>query len=116
MYEIEPDFASISVYEPFPGTLMFTEGIEKGLVKPEMTLEDFFGIWPNHYYKANPNRQLETINEDDFLALAENMKKKFHIYNKNFQRLWHRAKSRVGLYVDQPRLFLSDFNKYISWR
>ncbi len=116
MYEIEPDFASISVYEPFPGTPMFTEGIEKGLVKPDMTLEDFFRIWPNHYYKANPNKQLETINEDGFLALAEDMKKKFHIYNKNFERLWHRAKSRVSLYVDQPLALWSDFNKYLSWR
>jgi radical SAM superfamily enzyme YgiQ (UPF0313 family) len=116
MYEIKPDFASISVYEPFPGTAMFDEGIEKGLVKPEMTLEDFYTTLPNDYYKLGPHKQVDTIGADDFIALAENMKKKFHIYNKNFERLWHRVKSRVSLYVDQPQMLWSDFNKYLTWR
>jgi anaerobic magnesium-protoporphyrin IX monomethyl ester cyclase len=116
MYEIRPDFASISVYEPFPGTPMFAEGIEKGLVKPEMTLEDFYTTLPNHYYKANPRRQVETIGEDEFIALAEEMKKKFHVYNKSFKRLLHRGKSRITFYVSQPMLLCSDIKKYLSWR
>jgi len=116
MYEIEPDFASISVYEPFPGTPMFTEGLEKKLVKHEMSLEDFFTILPNHYYKANPRRQVETIGEDEFIALAEKMKRKFHVYNKSFKRLLHRGKSRINLYVSQPMLLCSDIKKYLSWR
>ena len=35
MYEIRPDFAAIGVYEPFPETVMFHEGIRRGLVKAE---------------------------------------------------------------------------------
>jgi len=31
----------------------------------------------NDYYKLDPRRQLETINPDDFSALAEDMKKSF---------------------------------------
>jgi tRNA A37 methylthiotransferase MiaB len=116
MYEIRPDFASISVYEPFPGTPMFTEGLEKKLVKHEMSLEDFYTTLPNHYYKTNPRRQVETIGEDEFIALAEEMKRKFHVYNKSFKRLLHRGKSRINLYVSQPMLLCSDIKKYLSWR
>ena len=116
MYEIQPDFASISVYEPFPGTPMFTEGLEKKLVKHEMSLEDFYTTLPDHYYKANPRRQVETIGEDEFIALAEEMKRKFHVYNKSFKRLLHRGKSRIDLYGSQPMLLCSDIKKYLSWR
>lgn len=116
MYEIQPDFASISVYEPFPGTPMFDEGLEKELVTPNMSLEDFYTTLPNHYYKANPRRQVETIGEKEFITLAEDMKRKFHVYNKSFKRLLHRGKSRINLYVKQPRSLLCDFSKYRSWR
>ena len=116
MYEIEPDFASVSIYEPFPGTPMFTQGIEKGLVRAEMTLEDFFNISPNNYYKVNPDKQLEAVNGDDFLAVAEDVKKEFHIYNTNFKRLWRRAKSRTGFYFARPCSLWSDFKKFLSWR
>jgi anaerobic magnesium-protoporphyrin IX monomethyl ester cyclase len=116
MYEIKPDFASISVYEPFPGTPMFNEGVEKGLVKPDMTLSDFYTIPPNHYYKIDPRRQLDTLDEKTFNVLAQELKTKFHTYNKNYKRLWHRAKSRAVIYVNQPRVLWSDFNKYLSWR
>lgn len=116
MYEIEPDFASISVYEPFPGTPMFVEGIQKNLAKLEMTLVDFYTMLPNDYYKLDPRKQVETIDADEFSILAEDMKRKFHIYNKSFKRLLYRAKSRINLYVKQPRLLLCDFSKYLSWR
>ncbi|MBA7679902.1 tRNA-2-methylthio-N(6)-dimethylallyladenosine synthase [subsurface metagenome] len=116
MYEIQPDFASISVYEPFPGTPMFDEGLEKKLVTSNMSLEDFYTTLPNHYYKANSRRQVETIGEEEFIALAEEMKRKFHIYNKSFKRLLHRGKSRINLYVSQPMLLCSDLKKYLSWR
>lgn len=116
MYEIQPDFASISVYEPFPGTPMFDEGLEKELVTSNMSLEDFYTTLPNHYYKANSRQQVETIGEEEFIALAGEMKRKFHVYNKNFKRLLHRGKSRISLYVKQPYLLWYDFNRYLSWR
>ena len=116
MYEIEPDFASISVYEPFPETAMFAEGIKQGLVKPEMTLADFYTTLPNHYYKSDPQQQTDTIDPDRFLALEQEMKSKFHAYNKKVKRLLNRAKSRARIYAARPRVFLADVAKYLSWR
>lgn len=116
IYEIKPDFASISVYEPFPGTPMFDEGIKGGLVKPDMTLKDFCAIPPNHCYKTDPRKQLDSIDEDTFDFLAQNLKTKFHIYNKNCMRVWHGARSRIGFYVKQPGALISNFNKYLIWR
>ncbi len=116
MKELKPDFASISVYEPFPGTRLFDIGVEKGVVKPAMTRRDFFSTPPNHYYKADPNRQVDIIEEDVFGVLAETAKQEFHIHNKSFGRLLNRGKARIDVYVRQPQLLWNDFNKYLSWR
>jgi len=115
LYEIKPDFASIGVYEPFPGSAMFEEGLKRGLVKPDMTLEEFYTVSPNDYYKADARRQVDTIDRETFEAVEMEMKARFHAYNKRVGRLLKRARSRAGLYVSQPALLLADFKKYLSW-
>ncbi len=116
LYEIKPDFASIGVYEPFPGSAMFEEGLKRGLIKPDMTLDDFCAVSPNDYYKADARRQVDTIDPETFAAVEMEMKARFHAYNKHVGRLLKRARSRAGLYVSQPALLLADFKKYLSWK
>jgi anaerobic magnesium-protoporphyrin IX monomethyl ester cyclase len=116
MYEIKPDFASIGVYEPFPGAAMFDQAVERGLVKPDMTLEDFYTTLPNHYYKADPMRQSDAIEPEHFVALEQEVKSQFHRYNKDFMRVLSRAKTRTRQYVRCPPVLYADFKKYWSWR
>jgi radical SAM superfamily enzyme YgiQ (UPF0313 family) len=115
MYEIRPDFASVGVYEPFPGTAMFEEGVRRGLVKADMTLEEFFATLPNDYYKTKTRRQLDTMDQEAFEALEADVKARFRAYNKQVPRLLKRARSRTGLYLTQPTVLLADFKKYLSW-
>jgi anaerobic magnesium-protoporphyrin IX monomethyl ester cyclase len=115
LYELKPDFASVGVYEPFPGTAMFEEGLRRGLVKPGMTGKDFFEMSPNDYYKADGCRQVDTMDQDTFQRQAAEMKRRFHAYNKGWGRLLKRAKSRAGLYWAQPTALLTDVRKYLDW-
>ncbi len=116
MYEVRPDFAAIGVYEPFPETVMFHEGIRRGLVKPGMSMGDFYTVPPNHYYKADPRRQVETVEPEQFERLEQEMKDRFHEYNKGFRRLLSRARARTIQYTRSPRVLYADFRKYMSWR
>lgn len=116
MYEVKPDFASLEVYEPFPGTPMFTEGIKRGLVKEEMTLDEFFSTFPNHYYKINPKRQVDTIDEERFIFLEKELRECFHNYNKGFKRVFKRALYRSNLYRNEPDILWGDIKKYLRWR
>lgn len=116
MYEIKPDFAAIGVYEPFPETVMFHEGIRQGLVKPDMTMDDFYAVLPNHYYKADPRRQVKTIEPEQFERLEQEVKDRFYEYNKGFRRILSRAKARTIQYTRSPRVLYADFRKYLSWR
>ena len=115
MYEIKPDFASIGVYEPFPGTAMFEEGIRRGLARADMTLEEFYATLPNDYYRVIEGTGVDAIGQERFAALESEMKAKFHAYDKSVARVLKRAKSRTKLYLNQPSLLLSDFRKYLSW-
>lgn len=115
MYELKPDYAHIGTYEPFPGTAMFEEGVNRGLLKPEMTLEEFYTTLPNDYYKTPARRQVDTIDQERFDVLESEMKAKFHAYNKGVGRLFKRARSRAQLYLSQPSELLADFKKYRSW-
>lgn len=115
LYEVKPDFACIGVYEPFPGTLMFENGIQRGLVKPEMTLEDFYTILPNHYYKKDPQRQTDLITPGQFMALEAEVKKVVRHYNRRLARIVKMGLARSRVYRNEPRALWEDFKKFLSY-
>lgn len=115
MYEIKPSFASIGVYEPFPGTRLFDIGVERGLVKREMAYEDYFNRIPSDYYLENIDRRVDTMEQEDFLKLEGEIKEAFHEYNKGIMRICERAKARSRIYLHNPKILLGDFQKFLGW-
>jgi len=115
LYEIKPSFASIGVYEPFPGTRLFDIGIEHGLVNKEMSYEDFFRRIPSDYYLKDIRRRVDTMCYEDFVLLEDKVKDAFHNYNKGFMRIIERAKARSSVYIHNPKIFFNDFEKFLGW-
>lgn len=115
LYRIKPGFASIGVYEPFPGTRLFDIGVERGLVKREMSYEDFFTRIPSDYYLKDVNRGIDTMDQEDFVALENEVKDAFHNYNKGIMRIIERAKARSGVYFNNPKIFFNDIEKFLGW-
>jgi radical SAM superfamily enzyme YgiQ (UPF0313 family) len=115
LYEIKPSFASVGVYEPFPGTKLFDVGVEHGLVNKEMTYEDFFTRIPSDYYLKDVNRRVDTMSYEDFITLENEVKKAFHDYNKGVMRIFERARSRSNVYLHNPRIFFNDIEKFLGW-
>lgn len=115
MYELKPDYASLSVYEPFPGTELFNIGLEKGLVQDERTLEDYYSISPKYYYVKDIKHRVDTMDSEEFSRLEQEMKEAFHKYNRGVPRLVKRVKSRSRLYINQPMTLLDDIKKFRKW-
>ncbi len=115
LYQISPSFASIGVYEPFPGTKLFDVGVEHGLVNKEMSYEDFFTRIPSDYYLNDIHRRVDTMDYEDFITLESEIKKAFHDYNKGVMRILERAKARSNVYVRNPRIFFNDIEKFLGW-
>ena len=115
MYKLQPNFAYIAVYQPYPGTEMFYEGIDRGIIKSEMNLEDFFTLSPAHYYKKTQNIQIDTIEPIEFERIANKMKNAFHRYNKNPLRAVKMALSKLPVYFNEPGMLLEDIKKYHAY-
>ncbi|MCF6148612.1 MAG: radical SAM protein [Candidatus Kuenenia sp.] len=115
LYEIKPSFASVGVYEPFPGTRLFDIGVERGLVKREMEYEEFFSRIPSDYYLKDVKRRSDTMDQEEFVALEKEVKETFHDYNKNIARIFERAKARSSVYLYNPKILLSDIEKFLGW-
>ncbi len=115
LFETEPDFASLGVYEPFPGTKMFEDGIQRGLIKENFTLQDFFSVLPNNYYKAKPEQQTDTIPSDRFIKLESDFKKIIYKYNRGIKRILSMGLARSRIYINEPRIFFEDFKKLLSY-
>lgn len=115
MKELRPDFASLSVYEPFPGTKLYDIGVEKGLVSPERTREDYFTISPKYYYVKDVRRRIDTMEEEEFVRMEAEIKKEFYNYNLSFPRLARRALSRSKVYISRPAILVSDLKKFLSY-
>ncbi|OGL44069.1 MAG: hypothetical protein A2W05_03340 [Candidatus Schekmanbacteria bacterium RBG_16_38_10] len=115
MKELNPDYASLSVYEPFPGTELFNIGIERGLVQKDRTIEDFYKISPKYYYVKDMNHRIDTMSNEEFIRLEGEIKKVFHKYNVGFLKLTKRARSRSKLYLHEPGIFLEDLRKFRGW-
>jgi radical SAM superfamily enzyme YgiQ (UPF0313 family) len=71
MYEIKLDFAASEVYKPLPETVMFHEGIRQGLVKTDVGMDEFDAVTPNHYYRADPRRRVETMEPEQSERLEQ---------------------------------------------
>jgi len=115
MRELKPDFASLSTYEPFPGTRLFEIGIEKGLIQKDRTLEDFYNICPKYYYVKDINKRVDTMSSEEFEHLESQMKRAFHRYNMGLGRLAKRAASRSKVYLHKPGIFFGDVIRFWNW-
>jgi len=115
MKEIKPDYASLSVYEAFPGTELFDLGLNLGLVQKERTLKDFYTLSPKYYYIKNPEKRIDTMSDKEFIETELETKEAFHKYNSGMSRIIKRAKARSKVWCRQPKILFSDMKKFWGW-
>ncbi len=113
--ETRPHVAVLGVYQPYPGTALFEEGIRRGLVKPVMTRQDYFSTEPIHYYKKDPAVQTDGMEPAAFLALEKQVKAVFHAHNKNLFRAAKMGLARMRLYRSAPGELFSDLKKFFRY-
>ena len=106
--ELNPPFASLGVYENFPGTKNFEDGISLGITKEKMKRDDFFNTPPHLYYFVDPRRRVATMSGEDYLVLVHKMLKEFHRHNHSIRALIRRAVRKRDAYLRNPRMFFSD--------
>ena len=115
MRQIKPDFASLSVYEPFPGTQLYDQGLAMGYVAETRVLDDYYTISPKYLYMKDPHNRIDTMSDEEFRQIEQLMKDSFHKYNRGVTRILKRAHARSALYLREPKALLGDFKKFLTW-
>lgn len=116
MRELNPYYAGLGIYNPFPGTELFKQGLELGLLQFEVGLEHFFQVNPKDYYFVNPNKRVLNIDEQKFNELVHMLMKEFHKHNTNFRNLLKRGYARKLAYTKDFKLLAMDLIKAMKWR
>jgi len=104
--ELKPDWANMSIFTPYPGTMLYELAKEKGMVcEPvDYTL----------YSHQNPHlRYTDTISEERFHSLANHVLREVHSYNSSCRSILKRVLTRK--YHKNPKLFFHDIKKVVTW-
>jgi radical SAM superfamily enzyme YgiQ (UPF0313 family) len=113
--EVKPNLGVIAVYEAFPGTAMFEEGKKLGLYRDNMSLNDFYNMTPETYYKVDPEIQNDQISPDCFDQLEVEVNETFYKNNRQLRNIYSMARSKLGVYIKDPKIFIEDAKKLLSY-
>jgi radical SAM superfamily enzyme YgiQ (UPF0313 family) len=109
MQEIKPDYCTLSIFTPYPGTEIFEELKQEGLVSEDMDWSRFSHASPHNYFAPQ-------IPKQRFAELSDYFAQEVDKHNGNFLRLVKRAKSKGVVYIQRPTELVGDLKKYLSWR
>ena len=116
MKEINPYYAGIGVYNPFPKTKLFEQGVEMGLLHKKVSLEHFFKTNPKDYFFINPDKRVKHIKKKKFKNLGTEISSEFHKHNTQLSNLIRRGWSRRFAYRNDFKLLLADIKKAFHWK
>ena len=105
---LKPDWAGISIFTPIPGTEIYNELREKNFIEEKPDFAKFSHQSPNSNFAFNMGVR------EDFPALAKETIEFIQNYNGSLGNLIRRGMSRG--YLKNPKLFLFDFIKLLTWK
>ena len=115
MKELNPYYAGLGVYNPFPHTELFNQGVKMGLLKPEVELGHFFNTNPKDYFFVDSSKRVLSIERKKFDSLTAFMVGKFHKHNTSIRNIIKRAWIRRYIYLRDPKLMICDMRKVLDW-
>ncbi|MBI2504423.1 MAG: B12-binding domain-containing radical SAM protein [Candidatus Latescibacteria bacterium] len=115
MRELDPAYASVGVYKPYPGTGLFQEAVELGLVLPEVDNQHFFERNPVDYFFADPERRCVHIAPDRLREVTRHVAAEFERHNRQLWNVVRRAASRRQLYFCDWSALRADLRRARKW-
>jgi len=112
--EVRPYYGGLGVYNPFPRTKLFDQGVELGLLERQRTVEHFLKTNPKDLFFLDPKRRMVHIPGDRFEKISQDASTFFHKYNTNVFNLVRRGLARRRTYFNDPALFWRDIGKALG--
>jgi radical SAM superfamily enzyme YgiQ (UPF0313 family) len=109
MKEIQPNYCTVSIFTPYPGTEIFEDLLKEGKVSLDMNWSRFSHASPHNYFA-------KYLNREEFAEIVDYATSEFDRYNGSFRRLFKRAQSKASIYLNHPGDFFKDIQRYLQWR
>lgn len=111
MEELNPNYAGLGLYNPFPKTELFEKGVELGLLEKDVDLNYFFETNPKDYFFKNPDKRVMNIDSEDFKTIEREIQDSFSLHNSKLSNLVKRVRYRKNNYYKHPEIFFDDVVK-----
>lgn len=111
MEELNPNYAGLGLYNPFPKTELFDQGVELKLLQDDVDIDYFFETNPKDYYFKEPRRRVAGIEPKEFENIEQEIQITFSRHNMKFPHLVRRALKRKQNYLRHPSILLTDIMK-----
>jgi anaerobic magnesium-protoporphyrin IX monomethyl ester cyclase len=111
MKELNPNYAGLGLYNPFPKTELFDQGVRIDLLDENVDIDYFFNTNPKDYYFKDPRRRVAAIEPDEFETIEQEIQTVFSRHNMKFPHLFRRAFGRKQNYLMHPELLIKDMVK-----
>jgi radical SAM superfamily enzyme YgiQ (UPF0313 family) len=113
--KVKPFYGGLGVYNPFPRTKLFRQGVELGLLDPSPGLEHFLNTNPKDLFFKDPQKRLINIEHQRFNELTEYASQAFHKHNTNLFNMARRGFARQKAYMYDPALLKRDLGKALDF-
>ncbi len=115
MKELNPYYAGLGVYNPFPKTELFRQGVKMGLLCADVELKHFFDTNPKDYFFVDSSKRVVNIEKEKFDELVTLLMAGFHKHNTKIGNIFRRGWARRFVYIRDPKLILGDVKKALKW-
>ncbi len=112
---VKPYYAGLGVYNPFPRTKLFDQGVQMGLLNPKPDLQHFLTTNPKDLFFIDPRRRVKAIDGNRFDALVTEAMETFHRYNTRWSNMARRGFARRRTYMADPSLLKRDLSKLLGF-
>lgn len=110
-----PFHGGLGVYNPFPRTKLFNQGVEYGLLDPNPPLEHFLNTNPKDLFFKDPKKRMLYIEAEKFNQIADEAAVHFHHYNSRIKNLIRRGFARQKVYMNSPSLLWRDLERGLEF-
>jgi radical SAM superfamily enzyme YgiQ (UPF0313 family) len=108
MKKLKPNYATFSIFTPYPGTELWQMLLQKGLVTANMD-------WHRYSHQSRTNNFTSTIDNVEFAGIVDEVSKAFDANNNTVTNICKKALSKTTVYLHSPIEFVRDVRKYLNY-
>jgi anaerobic magnesium-protoporphyrin IX monomethyl ester cyclase len=108
MRKLRPNYATFSIFTPYPGTELWQMLLQKGVVSEDMD-------WHRFSHQSRTNNFTGTVDGVEFGKIIEEVTRAFDANNNTVGNLFKKALSKTTVYLHSPIEFVRDVRKYLNY-